>query len=105
MVIDSVAKPKVKLAELYNLVVNYARQQTIDPIRGVGRWLAFGLIAAVLMSIGLVLGVLGFLRLLQTTAIGESNSWSWTVYLITIAACIAVGWLAVSRIRRGTLAK
>ena len=103
--IDSAAKPKVKLTELYNLVVNYARQQTIDPIRGVGRWLAFGLIGAVLMSIGLVLGVLGVLRLIQTTTIGESNSWSWTGYLITIAACIAVGWLAVSRIRRGTLAK
>lgn len=103
--IESLAKPKVKLAELYNLVVNYARQQTIEPIRGVGRWLVFGLIAAVLMSIGLVLGALGFLRLIQTTAIGESNSWSWTGYLITITACIAVGWLAVSRIRRGTLAK
>lgn len=105
MVIDSSAKPKVKLAELYDLVVNYAKQQTIEPIRGVGRWLVFGLIAAVLMSIGLVLGVLGFLRLIQTTTIGESNSWSWTGYLITIVACIAVGWLAVSRIRRGTLAK
>ncbi|NQV96428.1 MAG: hypothetical protein HQ486_01400 [Acidimicrobiaceae bacterium] len=103
--IDSADKPKVKLAELYDLVVNYAKQQTIDPIRGVGRWLLFGLIAAVLMSIGLVLGALGVLRLIQTTAIGVSNSWSWTGYLITIVVCIAVGWLAVSRIRRGTLAK
>ena len=105
MVIDSTDKPKVKLAELYDLVVNYARQQTIEPIRGVGRWLVFGLVAAVLMSIGLVLGVLGVLRVIQTTAIGESNGWSWTGYLITMVVCIAVGWLAISRIRRGTLAK
>ena len=105
MVIDSADNPKVKLAELYDLVVNYARQQTIDPIRGIGRWLIFGLIAAVLMSIGLVLGMLGVLRLIQITAIGESNGWSWMGYFITIIACIAVCWLAVSRIRRGTLAK
>ena len=103
--IDNANKSKVRLAELYDLVVNYAKQQTIEPIRGVGRWLVFGLIAAVLMSIGLVLGVLGVLRVLQTTAIGESNGWSWTGYLITMVVCLTVGWLAISRIRRGTLAK
>ena len=102
---DSANEQKVKIVELYDLVVNYAKQETIAPIRGAGRWLAFGIIGAILMSIGLVLGVLAVLRLIQTTSLGTSNHWSWTSYLITIVVCSLAGWLAISRIRRGTLAK
>ncbi len=96
---------KVKFTELYVLVVTYAKQQTIDPIRGAGRWLGFGIAGAILMSIGLVIGVLGVLRLIQTTPLGTSNTWSWTTYLITIIVCIVIGKFTLSRIKRGTLEK
>ena len=96
---------KVKFTELYELVVTYAKQQTIDPIRGAGRWLGFGIAGAILMSIGLVIGVLGVLRLIQTTPLGTSNTWSWTTYLITIIVCIVIGKFTLSRIKRGTLEK
>ena len=96
---------KVKFSELYELVVTYAKQQTIDPIRGAGRWLGFGIVGAILMSIGLVIGVLGVLRLIQTTPLGTSNTWSWTSYLITILVCIVIGKFTLSRIKRGTLEK
>ena len=96
---------KVKFTELYELVVTYAKQQTIDPIRGAGRWLGFGIVGAILMSIGLVIGVLGVLRLIQATPLGTSNTWSWTTYLITILVCIVIGKFTLSRIKRGTLEK
>ncbi len=96
---------KVKFSELYELVVTYAKQQTIDPIRGAGRWLGFGIVGAILMSIGLVIGVLGVLRLIQTPPLGTSNTWSWTTYLITILVCIVIGKFTLSRIKRGTLEK
>ena len=96
---------EVKFTELYELVATYAKQQTIDPIRGAGRWLGFGIAGAILMSIGLVIGVLGVLRLIQTTPLGTSNTWSWTTYLITIIVCIVIGKFTLSRIKRGTLEK
>jgi phosphotransferase system glucose/maltose/N-acetylglucosamine-specific IIC component len=90
---------------LYDLVIKYAKQEAIDPIRGAVRWLGFGLIAAVLISIGVVIGSLGVLRLVQTTPLGASNAWSWLCYLITVFICLVIGYLANSRIKRGTLEK
>lgn len=102
---ETKTKEKVKVSELYDLVVKYARQEAINPIRGAGRWLGFGLLAAVLLSIGVVIGSLGILRLVQTTPLGSSNSWSWLCYLITVIICTAIAILATSRIKRGTLEK
>lgn len=102
---DDKSDDKIKVSELYDLVVKYAKQEAIDPIRGAGRWLGFGLFAAVMISIGVVIGSLGVLRLVQTTALGSSNAWSWLCYLITVVVCVVIGYLATSRIKRGTLEK
>ncbi|MEI8023880.1 MAG: phage holin family protein [Actinomycetota bacterium] len=99
------SQAKIKISELYDLVIKYAKQEAIDPLRGAGRWLGFGLFAAVLISIGVVIGSLGVLRLVQTTPLGTSNAWSWLCYLITVFICLIVGYLANSRIKRGTLEK
>ncbi len=99
------SEDRVKVSELYDLVIKYAKQEAIDPLRGAGRWIGFGLFAAVLISIGVVIGSLGVLRLVQTTALGSSNAWSWLCYLITVVICLVVGFVANSRIRRGTLEK
>ena len=102
---DNKSEEKVKVSELYDLIIKYAKQEAIDPIRGAGRWIGFGLFAAVLISIGIVIGSLGVLRLVQTTPLGVSNSWSWLCYLITVLICLLVGFIASSRIKRGTLEK
>lgn len=52
--------------DLWQLVVGYAKQETIDPIRGLGRFLGFGLAGALSGGLGIVLLLLGGLRLLQT---------------------------------------
>lgn len=104
-VADDKSDDKIKVSELYDLVVKYAKQEAIDPIRGAGRWLGFGLFAAVMISIGVVIGSLGVLRLVQTTPLGSSNAWSWLCYLITVVVCVVIGYLATSRIKRGTLEK
>lgn len=102
---DDKSDDKIKVSELYDLVVKYAKQEAIDPIRGAGRWLGFGLFAAVMISIGVVIASLGVLRLVQTTPLGSSNAWSWLCYLITVVVCVVIGYLATSRIKRGTLEK
>jgi len=52
--------------ELFQLVVGYAKQETLGPVRNLGRFLGFGLAGALLGSLGTVLLLLGGLRLLQT---------------------------------------
>ncbi len=90
------------LADLPRLVARYARQEAVEPIRGAGRWLAWGLVGSATLAIGLVLGVLGTLRLVQTIE-ALSGSWSWVPYLAAAAAAAAGVSAAVSRIRVGSL--
>lgn len=86
-------------SELLDLVRAYAKQETIVPLKGIGRWLAFGLAGSLLLGTGLVLLAVGALRALQTET-GETfdGNWSWAPYLIVLAACAVVLALVASRI-------
>ena len=52
--------------DLLQLVIGYAKQETLDPVKNLGRWIGFGMGGALLGSLGAVLLLLGGLRLLQT---------------------------------------
>lgn len=73
-------------AELWDLVRAYAKQETVEPMKGLGRKAAFGAAGSVILSIGLVLLLLGGLRALQTeTGSTFDGNWSWAPYLIALA--------------------
>lgn len=89
------------LTELWDLTRTYARQETIDPLKGLGRYLAYGLGGAVVGGMGVVLLLLALLRALQTeTGSTFTGNWSWAPYLIVIVAAIGVAAYALSRITR-----
>jgi len=83
--------PKDTFDELRDLVTVYAKQETVDPLKNLGRWIAFGLSGAVSMAIGLILLGLGGLRALQTTT-GDvfDGNLNWLPYLIMFAVLLAV---------------
>lgn len=77
--------------ELKDMVVTYAKQETIEPMKGVGRFVGFGLAGSMLLSMGLVLLVLAGLRALQTeTGTTFEGGWSFAPYLITLVGCVIV---------------
>jgi hypothetical protein len=87
------------IGELWELTKDYARQETIDPLKGIGRYLLFGLAGAVLLSTGLILLLVSLLRVLQTqTDTTFTGSWSWAPYVIVLAVGAIFVLLAVSRI-------
>lgn len=89
------------VSELKDLAVTYAKQQTIDPIKGLGRFLAFGAAGALAWGIGVVLLVLAGLRAMQTeTGSTFRGNWSWAPYLIVVAAGVTLMGLALSRISK-----
>lgn len=51
--------------ETYELVRDYAKQETVGPLRGAWRWLGVGVLAAFFVSIGIVILLLATLRLAQ----------------------------------------
>jgi purine-cytosine permease-like protein len=87
------------VTELWDLVVAYAKQETVDPLRALGRFIGFGIPGALLMVVGLILVSVAGLRALEfETNEHLSGNWSWTPYGIVTAFCLIVAGLAVWRI-------
>lgn len=96
----------LSIGNLVDLVKTYAKQQTIGPLRNAGRWLSFGVAGAILLGVGLMLVLLGLLRLIQTEwEWAATGSWSWISYLLVLVACVLVVVVAVSRISKSSLSK
>lgn len=78
-------------AELYDLVRAYVKQETVEPMKGLGRVAIWGIAGSLLLGIGLVeLSVAG-LRALQTETDGTfDGSWSWAPYLIVLVGTAIV---------------
>ena len=88
--------------ELWELTLAYAKQETVDPLRGLGRYLGFGLGGSVVFGLGSVLLLLSLLRALQTeTGTTFTGSLSWIPYVIVVlAGALLVGlvmWRVVKR--------
>ncbi len=97
---ESKSMPEVA-NELWGLTKDYARQETIDPLKGVGRYLAYGAVGALLGSLGVILLMLSLLRALQTeTGDTFDGNWSWAPYLIVLVVAGAVAAYAFSRVSR-----
>jgi len=94
------------VTEVIGLVKIYAKQEALDPLGNALRWMGYGAAGAVCLAVGLSLGLLGLLRLLQTET-GEwfDGNWSWVPYLITLVAAVIVLLIVVSRIKKPTLDK
>jgi predicted cobalt transporter CbtA len=88
-------------SELFDLVRAYAKQETIEPVKGLARFAAFGVAGSSLIGIGVVLVALGLLRLLQTETDGTFDGrWTWAPYLITLVLCAAVAGLSLAAVNR-----
>jgi hypothetical protein len=89
--------------EIIDLVKAYAKQETIDPLRSTGRYLARGLAGGFLLALGFVMLLIGLLRLLQTETDVFDDSWSFVPYFIVVVVGGAVAALFATRISKGGL--
>ena len=88
--------------DLWELLKAYAQQETIDPLKGLGRYLGFGLGGAALLSLGVFFLALSALRALQTQTGDVFTGWrSALPYLIVLIVVGALAALAASRIGKG----
>jgi hypothetical protein len=92
--------------DVIQLVVDYAKQETLGPLKGLGRFLLFGVAGAIALSIGTTLLLLALLRVLETeTGTTFRGNWSWAPYLLTAVAAIVVLGLSAQRIGKGPAKK
>ena len=85
--------------DAFQLTVDYLKQETIEPLRGLGRFLYMGIAGSFCLAFGILLILLGVLRLLQTTAL--TGDWSWVPYAVVVVIGLAVIGVAAWRITAG----
>ncbi len=104
---DTVATPAAErdqsfgtqAGELKDLVVVYAKQETIEPLKGLLRFVGFGVAGAVLLAGGVVFLCVGAVRALQFELHAHlAGNLSWVPYLGGVVLAAAVAVLAVTRI-------
>jgi hypothetical protein len=84
--------------ELWELIVAYFQQETVVPLRQLGRYIVFGVLGALLLGVGVLLLAMSALRALQEeTGTTFSGNWSWAPYGIMFVALLvggAITWAA-----------
>jgi hypothetical protein len=87
--------------DIWQLTKDYARQETVDPLKSLGRFVAIGIGGAVLLGLGLMFLSLALLRALQTET-GDlfGANWSFVPYAATLVFAGLGAGLAAASINR-----
>jgi len=102
----SVGTVKEAGVDAVQLTIDYLKQETLTPLKGLGRFLAFGVAGSVALCVGVVLLLVGLLRLLQgETGTTFAGNLSWVPYLIVSVVAVGLIGLAAWRIGRGQAAR
>jgi Putative Actinobacterial Holin-X, holin superfamily III len=97
-----VAKKRLseQAAELKTLLIAYFKQEAVDPLKALMRFVAFGVAGSFLLGLGVVFLTLAGLRAIQTETDGRlDGNWSWAPYGIMVVVLL-VGAVLVWRLRR-----
>lgn len=87
--------------ELLGLIIAYAKQETVEPVKQLGRFVLWGVAGALLIAAGGALAALAVLRLVQfETAPHLQGSLTWVPYVGGMLVAGVGAALAVSRIFR-----
>jgi len=97
------------VTELWDLVVLYFKQETVVPLKSLGRYIGLGVLGSFLMGLGVVFCTVAALRALQVTSDVFDGNWTWVPYLIVvvlllIGAAITVKALSVAKAKTMTKA-
>jgi hypothetical protein len=88
--------------DAFQLTVDYLKQETITPLKGLGRFLYMGIAGSFFLAFGFLMILIGILRLLQTeTGTALYGNWSWVPYAVVVVLGVGVILIAVWRITAG----
>ncbi len=89
------------LNDLWTLIKDYAKQETIDPLKSIGRFLMWGIPGAIILTLGLLFGSLAILRGLQTeTDAHLTGSWDYVPHLAAFVFAVVGAGISAALIKR-----
>lgn len=93
------------LEEIKELALRYIKEETIQPIKEMGRFVAWGALGSLLVGFGYFFLLIGALRFLQEQFPVLDGTYSWIPYLVVVVLAAAVIALTAWRIMSGTAKK
>jgi hypothetical protein len=96
------ASLKGDFEELKAIAIRYVKEETIQPLKDLGRFLIWGVLGSVFVGFGAVLLLIGSLRYLQWQFPVLDGSLSWLPYVIVAVLAVIVIALTAWRVVSGT---
>lgn len=78
------------LDEIKELALRYIKEETVKPLKDLGRFVVWGAAGSVFVGFGILLLLLGSLRFLQEQFLVLNGSLSWLPYLIVVVLAALV---------------
>lgn len=88
--------------ELITLIKTYLMEQTLVPLKRLGRYIGMGIAGSIFFSLGVLFASIGFLRFLQSLSTFE-GTFSFVPYLLVSIADLAVLGVMFSLMSRRSL--
>jgi len=88
--------------EIKGLIIKYVKEETIAPLKDLGRFVAWGALGSLFVGFGAVLMLLAVLRFFQEQFRVFDGTLSWIPYLIVAVLAIGVLGLTAWRIVSGS---
>jgi uncharacterized membrane protein YidH (DUF202 family) len=86
-----------QISELWRLVLAYFRQETLEPVRNLGRFVGFGVAGSLVLGMGIGLLMLSALRFFQTeTGSTFQGHLSWVPYLLMLVVALVLAGAAMA---------
>ncbi len=89
-----------EVGQVLDTVKAYVKQETLGPLKGVGRAIGLGLAGVLFLGLGTIFLLVAVLRFLQTELSAFDGNWSFVPYLIDLVLAAIVVAIALSRIKR-----
>jgi uncharacterized membrane protein YidH (DUF202 family) len=93
--------------EIQQMLVTYAKQETVEPLKQLSRYLGMGLAGSFMVFLGVFFVGLATLRLMQSFEVFGGASWASTVpYLVAIGVlvvAIVLIYLSLTRAKKKVL--
>jgi Putative Actinobacterial Holin-X, holin superfamily III len=88
--------------DAFQLTIDYLKQETVGPLKGLGKFLQWGIAGSFCLALGVLLLLIGLLRVLQTeTSTALTGNWSWVPYFAVLFVGAIVMGIAAWRITAG----
>lgn len=93
------------LDEIKDLAFRYIKEETVQPVKDMGRFVVWGALGSLLVGFGFFFLLFGALRFLQEQFKVLDGTLSWIPYLIVVVLAAIIIALTVWRIVSGTAKK